>query len=99
MREPSRLACPSVNRDANINDVSDLAEEVVEFAVGHVVGHVPNEEGAAGGGEGMVAGGTGGALGGELDAEAAAFEGLVVVVFDGVGGGGDIREVYVAKAV
>lgn len=101
MREPSRLARPSVNGDADIDDVSDLAEEVVEFAVGHVEGHVPDEEGAGWLRNTIVAGAKGrlAAYGGELDGEAAAFERLVVVVVDGALGGGYVGEVYVGEAV
>lgn len=90
MRETPWLACSSVDCHAHVDDVADLAEEVVELAVGHVEGHVADEEGA-GGGRGV--GGAGaervgaGAGGGVLDGQATAFEGLVVVIFDG--GSGD----------
>lgn len=89
MGESPRLARAPVNRHADIDYIFDLAEEVVEVAVGHVEGHVADEEGAGGGVVWAVwAGdGAGGALDGVLDAEAAAFEVLEVVFLDGGGGG------------
>ena len=103
MREAPGLARAAVNGDAHVDDVADLAEEVVEFAVGHVEGHVADEEGAGGGGgAGRVAVGAReerGAGGGVLDGEGAAFEGFVVEGFDGLGGGGGGGEVYVAETV
>lgn len=101
MREPSRLARSPINRHPDINHVSDFAEQVIEFAIRHVEGHVADEEGS-GWGRGFGAGAERGgacALRGVLDGEAAAFEWLVIVHLDGLGGcllGG---EGYVAEPV
>lgn len=112
MGEPPRLARASVDGDAHVDDVADLAEELVQLAVRHIEGHVADEEGArgladacgaaaAGAGEAVVAAGAGGggAGAGVLDGEAPAGEGGVVVVADGGRGGVDRGEVHVAETV
>lgn len=43
--EASWLTSPSVNGDSHINNVLDIAEQVIEIFVGHVEGHVANEKG------------------------------------------------------
>lgn len=102
MREASRLAGAAVDGDAHVDDVPDLAEEVVELAVGHVEGHVADEEGAGGwSGLRRAPGGNapgGGAGGGVLDVETAAFEFLVVEGGDGGVGGVLGGEVYVGES-
>lgn len=49
MRESSRLARAAVDGDADVNDVCDVAEELVEVCVGHLEGEVADEEGLGGG--------------------------------------------------
>ncbi len=101
MGESPRLARAPVNGHTDIDDIFDLAEQVVEVAVGHVKGHVADEEGAARGVVWAVwAGdGAGGALDGVLDTEAAAFEVLEVVFLDGGGGPFGVGEFDVAVPV
>ena len=103
MRETPRLSRSSINCHTHIDDISDLAEQLIEFAVGHVEGHVADEEGAGGFGggaaEAVAVGGGTAAGGGVLDGEAAAFEGLLVHVADGAGGGVVVGEVDVAESV
>ncbi len=105
MREASWLARTSINRNSHINHVLDLSEQVVQVAVAHVEGHVADEEGFRGSVEGAVGeGGAGEGAGAffrdaELNGEAAAFEVLEVVEFDGFGGGFDGFKLYVAESV
>lgn len=44
MSETPGLASSSVDGDANIHDVADIAEKVIEVLVRHLVGHVADEE-------------------------------------------------------
>lgn len=96
MSESSRLAGAAVNGDADVDDVGDVAEELVQVGVGHLKGQVADEEGLGGGVLGLdgVAG-----LGHVVDDEAAAFEDGLVALLDGVAGGLDVFEFNVAESV
>lgn len=44
MRETSGLASASVNGNSDINDISNIAEELVEISIGHLECEVTDEE-------------------------------------------------------
>ena len=94
MHEAEELAGFALDGDADVDDVVDGAEEVVEFAVGHVEGEVTDVERAGG----RLVGAPQGSVGlGELDDDAPAFEDLRVHGLDGAGGGFDGVHGYVTK--
>lgn len=47
MSEASWLTGPSVNGDSYVNNILDIAEQVIKIFVRHVEGHVANEKGLA----------------------------------------------------
>jgi hypothetical protein len=106
----SGLAGPAVNGNANVENVLDVAEKLVEVLVRHFKRHVADEEGAGrlsglegalfpwrapGPGLVRVPGGAGAV---ELADKVAALEDLLVEVVDGSLGIGQVLEVDVTKA-
>ena len=104
MRKSSRLPRPPVNRDSNIEDISNFAEQIVEVFVAHVKAHVADEErfgggiGTAGGSE-PTADSSRFAWDVELDRHAPAFKNLLIESPHGGGGGVDVIEFDVAKSI
>ncbi len=83
MGETSWLAGSSVNGHADVDDVSNVTEQLVEISVRHLEGEVTNEEGLGG----LVLGAR--FVGGlvlVIDDQATAFEDGLVLGFDGCGG-------------
>lgn len=89
MRKASWLAGSSVNGDTDVNDILDLAEEIVEVLIRHLEGHVADEEGFRRRVPGSEARSVAGPffLEGVLDEHAAALEDLLVEGLHGFGGG------------
>lgn len=109
MSETSRLACPSINGDADIDNVLNTSEERIEVSVSHFEGHVADKEGLGGRVEGFfwsVCSRVAAALAIELargicsilDSKTAAFEELLVQGLDGFGGGGNGFKIYISKS-
>ena len=95
MRESSRLSGTAINSNTDIDDVGDVAEQLVQVGIGHLEGEVADEEGLGGG----VLGLDGRArLGHVVDDEAAAFEDGLVALVDGVAGGFDVFELDVSES-
>ena len=111
MGETSGLAGSTINRNADVDDILDAAEECVEIAVGHFEGHVADEEGFGGRVQGLPwsacriasLGGLGihcaACVCGVLDGQATAFEELLIQCLDGFGGRRDGFEVHISKSV
>ncbi len=83
MGETSWLAGSSVNGNTDVNDVSNVAEKLVEISVGHLESEVADEERLGGCvlGAWLVGG-----LVLVVDDQTTAFEDLLVLGFDGCGG-------------
>ena len=82
MSESSWLASASVNGNTDINDISNITEELVEISIGHLEGKVADEESLGWWVCDVLT--TGLVL--VVDDETAAFEDLLVLSFDGSGG-------------
>jgi hypothetical protein len=93
--ETSWLAGSSINGNTDINDASNVTEELVEICVGHLEGEVADEEGLWGRVLSVLALG----LVHVVDDEAAAFEDGLVLGFDGGGGLVDGFEFDIAESV
>lgn len=96
MSESSRLAGATVNGDADVDDVGDVAEQLVQVGVGHLKGQVADEEGLGGGVLGL---GGGAGLGHVVYDEAAALEDGLVALLDGVARAFDVFEFDVTESV
>ena len=96
MGEAPRLSRAAVDGDADVDDVGDVAEELVEVLVGHLEGKVADEEGL---GWGVLGLGGGALLGHVVDDQAAALEDGLVALFDRLGGGVDVCELNVAESI
>lgn len=106
--ETSGLAGTAIDGDADVNDIANATEEVVQIAIGHFERHVADEKGTGrfifrGLGEvahAIAAAGFdfAGGESGVLHNNAAAFEVLLVESADGCGGGLGRVEVNIAKA-
>lgn len=96
VRESSRLSRAAINSNTDVDDVGDVAEQLVQVCVGHLEGEVADEEGLGGGVLGLDdrAG-----LGHVVYDQAAAFEDGLVALLDGVAGGFDVFEFDVAESV
>lgn len=107
MGKASRLACPAVNGNTDIDHVLDLPKELVQISVAHVEGHITDEKGFGG----VVRGGAviARARGGSaciamtrtervLHCDAAAFVVLLIKEGDGLGSGVDSIEFNVAES-
>jgi hypothetical protein len=101
--ESSRLASPPVNGNADVHDVANVTEEVVEVLVRHLEGHVSDEESLRRSVVLEAAGSTAsfGVILGcvELDDKVAAFKHLHVEVVDGGLRVGNILELDVSETV
>ena len=93
--ETSWLAGTSINCNTDVDDASNITEELVEICVGHLEGEVADEEGLGGGVFSVLALG----LVHVVDDEAAAFEDGLVLGFDGGGGLVDGLEFDIAESV
>lgn len=94
--ESSRLASTSVNSNTDIDNISDVAEELIEIGIRHLKGEVADEEGL---GRWVLCGSVL-ALGHVhvVDDETAAFELRLVLGFDGLGGLLDSLELNVCES-
>merc|ERR1719262_1720681 len=79
--ESSRLASTSIDSNTDIDDISDVTEELVEISIRHLESEVADEEGLGGWVGGIF---TAGCVH-VVDDEAAAFEHGLVLGFDGLG--------------
>jgi len=80
--ESSWLTGASVNGNTDINDISDITEELVEISIRHLEGKIADEESLGW----WVCGWLTAGLVLVVDDETAAFEDLLVLAFDGRGG-------------
>jgi hypothetical protein len=83
MCKASWLAGTPVNGNADIDNVSNVAEELVEISIGHLKGKIANEEGL---GWWVLSSVLGFGLVHVVDNETAAFEDGLVLGFNGSGG-------------
>lgn len=95
MGKSSRLASTSINSNTDIDDVSNVTEELVEISIGHLESEVADEEGLGGWVGGIF---TAGCVH-VVDDEAAAFEHGFVLGFDGLGGLLDGFEFNVSESI
>lgn len=86
--ESTWLAGAAVNGNTDVNDVLDIAEQLVQVGVGHLEWEIADKEGLGWG----VLGTVGLRVDHVVDNHAAAGEEGVVKVLDGLGGGGDVLE-------
>lgn len=94
--ESSRLASTSVNGNTDIDDVSDVTEELIEISVRHLKGEVADEEGLRGFG---LSRSTLAALVHVVDNETATFNDGLVLGLNGLGGLFDVFELDVSESV
>jgi len=104
MSETPWLARSSIDRDSDVNHVSDATEQVVEVTISHLEGHVTDEEGLGGRVDRLV--GTIGArltpccgsfVCGILYSQATTFEHLLVQGLDSCGGGFEIFKIDISE--
>lgn len=86
--ESTWLTSAAVNGNTDVDDVLDIAEQLVQVGVGHLEWEVANEESLGWG----VLGTVGLRVDHVVDDHAAAGKEGVVEVLDGLGGGGDVLE-------
>lgn len=92
--ESTWLAGAAVNGNTDVNDVLDIAEQLVQVGVGHLEWEVADEEGLGWG----VLGTVGLRVDHVVNDHAAAGEEGIVEVLDGLGGGGDILEGNISES-
>lgn len=95
MSESSWLTSAAVNGNTDVNDVLDVAEQLVKIGIGHLESEVADEEGL---GWGVLLAGLLG-VGHVVDDHAAAGEEGVVEVLDGLGGGLDVLELDISESI